>query len=216
MPSRRPLWLAAAALLLATPPTARAASFELDPDHSEVAFVARHMMISNVRGVFRQVQGAMVWDDKDITKSTVEVNISTSSLDTQTAKRDDHLRSADFLDAEKYPTITFKSTRVQRAGKGLKVTGDLTIRAVTRPVVLQVSPLAKPVLDPFGMTRTAAQATAKIRRKDFGLEWNKALESGGVLVGEEVTLQIDAEFIKKGVEPPAVPTGPSVPPPAAP
>ena len=203
--ANRVLW---AALMLVAP-MAQAASFELDPDHSEVSFLVRHMMMSNVRGVFRQVQGVVIWDDKDITKSTVEVNISASSIDTQTAKRDDHLRSPDFLDVEKYPTITFKSKRVQRAGKNLKVTGDLSIRAVTRPVVLEVSAPAKPVLDPFGMTRTAAQAKTKIRRKDFGLEWNKALETGGVLVGEEVTIQIDAEFIKKGAEPPAVPTAPT-------
>ncbi len=183
----------------------RAAVFELDPDHSEVGFSVRHMMMSNVRGQFRQVQSTLMWDDKDVSKSSVEVTMSVSSIDTQTAKRDDHLRSADFFDAEKFPTISFRSTKVQKAGRGYKVVGNLTIKDVTRPVTLTVEGPTKPVVDPFGMTRSGVHASGKIARKAFGLGWNKALETGGVMVGEDITLTIDAEYVKKSTEPPSAP-----------
>ena len=182
---------------------AQAAVFELDPDHSEVGFSVRHMMMSNVRGQFRQAHSTLTWDEKDVTKSSVEVSMAVSSVDTQTAKRDDHLRSPDFLDAEKFPTITFKSTKVSRAGKGFKVVGDLTIKEITKPVTLMVEGPTKPIKDPFGMTRSGVHATGKISRKVFGLVWNKTLETGGVLVGEDINLVIDAEFVMKGAEAPA-------------
>lgn len=182
---------------------AQAAVFELDPDHSEVGFSVRHMMMSNVRGQFRQAQSTLMWDEKDVAKSSVEMSMVVSSIDTQTAKRDDHLRSPDFLDAEKFPTITFKSTKVSKAGKGLKVVGNLTIREITKPVTLMVEGPTKPIKDPFGMTRSGVHATGKISRKAFGLVWNKSLETGGVLVGEDINIVIDAEFVMKATEAPA-------------
>ena len=189
----------AASLLTAMP--AFATPYDLDADHSEVGFSVKHMMISNVRGSFHQVMGMLDLDEKDASKSTLNVTVQVGSIDTRVQKRDDHLRSPDFLDATKFPTITFKSTKVVKAGKGLKVTGDLTIRDVTKPVTLAVTGPSKPVKDPFGMTRVAVNATGKINRKEFGLGWNKALETGGVLVGEDVEIEINAELVKKETAP---------------
>ncbi len=189
-------YLVCAASLLAAMP-AYATPYDLDADHSDVSFTVKHMMISNVRGSFHQVMGVLDLDDKDASKSTLNVTVQVGSIDTRVQKRDDHLRSPDFLDATKFPTITFKSTKVVKAGKGLKVSGDLTIRDVTKPVTLVVTGPSKPVKDPFGMTRVAVSATGKINRKDFGLGWNKNLETGGVLVGDDVAIEINAELVKK-------------------
>ena len=182
-------------VLAATP--AYATTYELDIDHSDVGFSVKHMMISNVRGSFRQVMGTLDLNEADVTKSTLNVTINVTSIDTHVQKRDDHLRSPDFFDATKYPNITFKSTKVQKAGKQLKVTGDLTIRDVTKPVTLLVTGPSKPTKDPFGMTRVAVNATGKLNRKDYGLGWNKALEAGGVMVGDDVAFEINAELVKK-------------------
>ncbi|MCC7384846.1 MAG: YceI family protein [Deltaproteobacteria bacterium] len=194
---RNLLVLGTLAGLALAPQLASASTWTTDPDHTEVGFSVRHMMISDVTGRFKTANATIQLDDKDATKSKVEVEVDVASIDTRNAKRDDHLRSADFFDAAKMPKMTFKSTSIKKAGKGFKVTGDLTIRGITKPVTLDVSTLTNTVKDPWGMNRRAAVATAKISRKDFGLNWNKALETGGVLVGDEVTITISTELIEK-------------------
>ncbi|GFO61077.1 polyisoprenoid-binding protein [Geomonas silvestris] len=186
----------AALALLALPVLATAATYNIDPEHSNTGFKVRHLMVSNVKGSFGKVQGSVVIDDQDLTKSTVSVSIDTASIDTGVAKRDNHLRSPDFLDVAKYPTMTFVSTKVAKNGSGLKVSGNLTLHGVTRPVVLDVEGLSAESKDPWGNLRRGASATAKIDRKDFGLVWNKMLETGGVAVGDEVHIMIEVEMIK--------------------
>jgi polyisoprenoid-binding protein YceI len=186
----------AAIALLALPSVAFASTWNIDPDHSSTGFKVRHLMVSNVKGVFGKVQGVVNVDDQDLTKSSVSVTIDTASIDTGVAKRDTHLRSPDFLDVAKYPTMTFVSTKVAKGGKGLKVTGNLTLHGVTRPVVLDVEGPSQESKDPKGNIRRGASATAKIDRKDFGLTWNKALETGGVVVSDEVAIDIEVEMIK--------------------
>jgi polyisoprenoid-binding protein YceI len=186
---------AAAWLLLAQP--ALASNWDIDESHSAVGFSVRHMMVSNTRGKFTKFTGALALDDKDVTKSTVNVDIDTASVDTSDAKRDDHLRGEDFFDAKKFPKLTFKSTKVEKSGEKLLVTGNLTIKSTTKPVVLTVESLTPEVKDAWGGIRKGATATTKINRKDFGLTWNKALEAGGVAVGEEIAIQIELELLKK-------------------
>jgi polyisoprenoid-binding protein YceI len=155
-------------------------------------------MVSNVKGQFDKHTGTVDINDKDITKSKVEVSIDTNSINTNVQKRDEHLRSADFFDVAKYPTMTFVSKKVEKAGKGkLKITGDLTLHGVTRQVVLDAEPLSKESKDPWGNIRRGTVATTKIDRKDFGLSWNKGLETGGVLVGDEITITLEIEMIRK-------------------
>jgi len=185
-----------AAFLIMAPAFAFASTWNIDPDHSSVGFKVRHLMISNVKGVFGKVAGVVNVDDKDITKSTVTATIDTTSLDTGVAKRDAHLKSPDFIDVAKYPTMTFVSTKVVANGKKLNVLGDLTLHGVTRPVVLEVEGPSAEVKDPMGNLRRGASATAKINRKDYGVSWNKVLEAGGVAVGDEVTINIEVELIK--------------------
>jgi polyisoprenoid-binding protein YceI len=181
---------------------AQAAPWEIDPSHSSAQFSVRHLMVSNVRGEFGKVSGTIDYNDKDPSKSRVEATIDVSSISTREPKRDEHLKSPDFFDVAKFPTITFKSKRVAAAGAGrLKVTGDLSIHGVTREVVLEVEGPAAETKDPWGNLRTGAQATTKINRKDFGLAWNKLLESGGVAVGEEVSITIDVEMTRKQDKP---------------
>jgi len=182
--------------LLIVPSLAAAAAWNIDPDHSSTGFKVRHLMVSNVKGTFGKVQGSVTIDDQDITKSSVNVTIDTASIDTGVAKRDTHLRSPDFLDVAKYPTMTFVSTKVAKNGNGLKVNGNLTLHGVTRPVVLDVHELSAESKDPWGNMRRGASATAKIDRKDYGLTWNKMLETGGVAVGDEVQIIIEVEMIK--------------------
>jgi polyisoprenoid-binding protein YceI len=187
----------AAALLFAIPATGFASTWNIDADHSNIGFKVRHLMVSNVKGSFGKVQGVVVVDDKDITKSRVSATIDTTSIDTGVAKRDAHLRSADFLEVEKFPTMTFVSTKVARDGADkLKVTGDLTLHGVTRSVVLDVEGPSGEIKDPMGNIRRGASASTKINRKDFGLNWNKAIEAGGVAVGDEVAISIEVELIK--------------------
>ena len=184
-------------IALALPALASAASWNIDPDHSSVGFKVRHLMVSNVRGSFDKHTGVIDINDKDITKSKVEVTIDTASINTNVRKRDEHLRSADFFDVAKYPTMTFVSKKVARAGKDkLEVTGDLTLHGITREVVLNVEGPSKESKDLYGNIRSGAAASTKINRKDFGLEWNKALETGGVAVGEEVAINLEIEMIK--------------------
>lgn len=186
----------ATAIAFAVPGTALASEYTIDPAHSNAMFSVKHMMVTTVRGEFEKVTGTLNLNEKDISKSTVNATIDASTIDTDEKKRDDHLRSPDFFDVQKYPTITFKSTKVQKAKGGLKVTGDLTIRDVTRPVVLEVEPLSKPMKDPMGNIKLGTTATTTIKREDFGLKWNRALESGGVLVGNDVKITLDLEFLQ--------------------
>ncbi len=183
---------------LSLPAMALASTWTIDPEHSNVGFKVRHLMVSNVKGNFEKFNGTVNIDDKDITKSKVEVSIDTNSINTNVQKRDDHLRSADFFDVAKYPAMTFVSKKVAKAGKDkLKVTGDLTLHGVTKQVVLDVEGPSKESKDPWGNIRKGATASTKINRKDFGLNWNKALETGGVVVGDEVTITLEIEIIRK-------------------
>ena len=160
-------------------------------------FKVKHMMISNVKGQFTRVTGLLSRDESDVTNSRVEASVEAASINTRDEQRDTHLKSADFLDAEKFPTLSFKSTRITRTGNGeLAVAGDLTIRGVTRNVVFTVEGPTPPARDPWRNTRLGLSATTKINRKDFGLTWNTALETGGVLVGDEVTITLDVQFVK--------------------
>lgn len=176
---------------------ARAGAWEIDGVHSAANFSVRHMMVSNVRGDFSKLTGTLNIDDKDITKSSVEATIDVNSINTREPKRDAHLKGPDFFDAAQFPTLTFKSKKVESLGSGkLKVTGDLTIHGVTKPAVFDVE-LSPEVKDPMGNLKRGATATTKINRKDFGLSWNKTLETGGVIIGEEVAIIIDVELAKK-------------------
>jgi polyisoprenoid-binding protein YceI len=181
---------------VATPQTTTT-TWKIDPIHSVAEFKVKHMMISNVKGRFSAVTGALNLDESDVTKSKVEATIDAASIDTRDAQRDAHLKSPDFLDVEQFPTLAFKSTSVKRAGDGeLKVAGELTIHGVTRNVVFDVEGPTAPGKDPWGNTRIGLSATTKINRKDFGLTWNAALETGGILVGDDVTLTLDVQFLK--------------------
>jgi polyisoprenoid-binding protein YceI len=181
------------AATLPTVPT----TWSLDPTHSSAEFKVKHMMISNVKGNFSKLSGTLTLDEVDLTKSQIEASIDAASLETRDAQRDGHLKSADFFDVEKFPTISFKSTSIRVAGEDeLAVSGDLTIRDVTRTVVFSVEGPTPATKDPWGNLRVAVSATTKISRKEFGLTWNAALEGGGILVGDEVTITLDAQFIK--------------------
>lgn len=171
------------------------AIWKLDPAHAHVEFAVRHLMISRVKGEFTDVEGTLQIDDDDVSTAKLEVEIGAASIDTRVEQRDDHLRSADFLDADEYPKLTYHSRKVERTGEDeLRVVGDLTIRDVTREVVLHVTERGR-AADPWGGQRAGFGATAKIDRKDFGLTWNQALETGGVLVGDEVQITLDAEWV---------------------
>ena len=182
---------------VATPEVTATTTWTIDPVHSNAEFKVRHMMISNVKGEFKGIKGALKLNDADLTQSAVEVSIDATTIDTGEAQRDGHLKTADFLDVEKFPTLTFKSTRVSKSKSGeVKVSGDLTIHGVTRNVELDVEGPSAPMKDPWGNSRIGLSATTRINRKDFGLTWNAALETGGILVGEEVNITLDVQFIK--------------------
>lgn len=172
------------------------AIWNLDPAHTHANFSARHMMVSTVRGGFDKVSGTVVFDPQNPAASSVEATIDVASINTGVADRDNHLRSADFLDVENHPTITFKSTNVKVTGDNTAdVTGDLTIRGTTRPVTLKVEFLGE-TMGMNGAPVAGFEAQTKINREDFGLTWNVALETGGVLVGKEIKLNIDAEVMR--------------------
>lgn len=172
-------------------------TYTIDPAHSSAHFKVRHMMISNVRGEFGKVAGSVHFDAARPEQSRVSAEIDVSSINTREPQRDAHLKSADFLDAENYPSIRFESRKVERAGPAAyRVAGDLTIRGVSREVVLTVNGPTPESRDPWGAMRSGAEATARISRKDFGLTWNQVLETGGVLVGDEVDINIDVELVK--------------------
>jgi polyisoprenoid-binding protein YceI len=184
---------ALAVLLFAAP--ALAVELQVDPAHSTATFAIKHMMVSTVHGNFGKVTGTINHDPKDPTKSVANIQIDPASLDTRVDKRDAHLKSADFFDVQKCPEMTFKSTKIEKAGeKKYKVTGDLTMHCTTKPVTLDVEGLNGPVKGPAGANLYAATATGKLSRKDFGLNWNKAIESGGVVVGDDVQLTVDLEL----------------------
>jgi polyisoprenoid-binding protein YceI len=173
-------------------------TWNIDPAHSAAEVKVKHMMISNVKGSFSGLSGVLTEHAADSTLSYVEAAVPVATVSTGDAQRDGHLKSADFFDAEKFPTLNFKSTRVDQKGGAYEVTGDLTIHGVTKPVTFAVDGPSAPGKDPWGNTRIGLSATAKINRKDFGLVWNAALETGGFLVGEEVSITLDMEFIETG------------------
>ena len=176
---------------------ANTSTWTIDPVHTVVEFKVKHMMISNVKGQFSNVTGALTLDEAALENSHVEGSIDAASLETRDAQRDAHLKSADFFDVEKFPALSFKSTKISliRAGE-LAIEGELTIRDITRKVLFDVEGPTPPARDPWGNTRVAVSATTKISRKDFGLTWNAALESGGILVGDEVTITLDVQFVR--------------------
>jgi len=172
-------------------------TWNLDPIHSHAEFKVRHLMISNVKGSFPKVAGVLALDEADPAKSSVEATIEVASIETRDAQRDGHLKSADFFDVEKFPTMTFKSTKVtvEGAGAGM-VEGELTIRDVTKTVVFDVEGPTPATKDPWGNLRVGVEATTKISRKEFGLTWSAPLEAGGVMIGDEVTITLEVEFVK--------------------
>jgi polyisoprenoid-binding protein YceI len=173
------------------------ATYKIDPAHSSAQFVVRHMMITNVRGLFNNLQGTVTWDDANPGATAIDAVIDASTINTHEAQRDAHLKSADFLDVEKYPTITFKSTGASGNGDGeVNVKGELTIHGVSKPIVLKVDGPTAEGKDPWGNLRIGASATTKIKRSEFGLTWNAALETGGFLVGDELKIEIEISLIK--------------------
>jgi polyisoprenoid-binding protein YceI len=182
---------------MATATQTATTTWNLDPVHSIAEFKVKHMMISNVKGQFTGISGVLDLDESDLDNSRVESTIDASSINTRDAQRDAHLKSADFFDVGQFPSLTFRSTRVKRAGDDeLVLTGHLTIRGVTHEVVFKVEGPTPPAKDPWGNTRIGLSATTKINRKDYGLTWNATLEAGGILVGEEVTITLDLQFVK--------------------
>ena len=181
---------------LAVPQTA-VSTWNIDPAHSVAEFKVKHMMISNVKGQFTGLKGALTFDETDITNSRVEATIDAASINTREPQRDAHLKSPDFFDVAKFPTLSFKSGRVIRVEDSeLGVAGELTIHGVTQHVVFAVEGPSAPAKDPWGNVRLGLSATTKINRKDFGLTWDAALETGGILVGDEVTITLDLQFVK--------------------
>jgi polyisoprenoid-binding protein YceI len=187
------------AAALSLPAAAATSTWQIDPNHSAAQFAVRHLGLSTVRGGFTKVSGTIQFDDKDVSKSSVEVTIDAASVDTRVPDRDKDLRSDRFFDAEKYPTLTFKSTKVEQVETGkLRVTGDLTIHGVTKQVVLDVEGPTAAVKDPWGNQRAAANASTKINRQDFGVKWNAKMDNGGWVVGDDVAITIDVEMVQKG------------------
>jgi polyisoprenoid-binding protein YceI len=170
-------------------------TWKIDPAHTQVEFAVKHMMITTVKGRFSEVTGEIQFDEGNLANSKVNIDINVASIDTREAQRDTHLRSADFFDVEKFPKITFRSTAILGAHDEFKLTGDLTIHGVTRRVTLDVTHAGRGK-DPWGGERIGFSATGKIKRGDFGLTWNAALETGGFLVGDEVKLSLDVEAVK--------------------
>lgn len=195
------LTLAAIALISCTAGLAATSTWKFDPIHTAAQFSVRHLTISTVRGAFSKVTGTVELDDQDVRKSKVDVSIDVSTVDTREPARDKDLRSDHFFDVEHFPTMTFKSTKVEQAGAGkLRVTGNLTIRGVTKEVVLDVDGPTAPIKDQYGNQRAAVNATTKINRQDFGVKWNATIDNGSVVVGDEVNINIDAEMTKQAAK----------------
>ena len=177
-----------------------ATTWTIDASHSHVEFSVKHLMIATVKGRFSGVAGSVRLDDADPSAAAVDVKIDVATIDTREAQRDAHLRSADFFDVEKYPYITFRATRIAgRQDREFKLSGDLTIHGVTRPVVLDVVEEGR-ARDPWGGERLGVTATTRVKRSDFGLTWNQALEAGGVVVGDRVDIEIELEVVKAAAE----------------
>jgi polyisoprenoid-binding protein YceI len=178
-------------------PTTAAQRFEIDPMHASAQFKVRHLMVSHVRGELGPISGIVELDLEDLARSSVRAEIDVKGLDTKNAQRDDHLRSPDFLDVANHPVITFASTAVKPAGVGaLKVTGDLTIRGVTRPVTLDVE-LSDEITDPWGNAKRGASGHTRLHRKDFGVSFNALMESGGLVVGDTVEVTLELELVRR-------------------
>jgi polyisoprenoid-binding protein YceI len=185
-------------VVIAAPLAASADTWQIDPVHTTVGFSVRHMTISTVRGQFNKVAGTITANDNDPATAVIEATIDTASIDTHSPDRDSDLKSANFLDVAKYPTMTFKSKKIEAAGPGkYNVVGDLTLHGVTKEVTLAVEATGAPIKDPWGNMRAGATATTTINRKDFGLTWNKMIEAGGAVVGDAVAVEIDVEAVKK-------------------
>jgi polyisoprenoid-binding protein YceI len=195
---RKTLLAAALSAVLTIPAAAATSTWQIDPAHTAAGFAVKHLMISTVRGQFKGITGTVTWDDQDVSKSSVDVTIDANTVDTSEPKRDQDLKSDKFFDVTKYPTITFKSKKVEATSAGkVKITGDLTIHGVTKEVVLDVEGPTPPVKDPWGNTRVAASASAKVNRQDYGVKWNANMDGGGVVVGDDVNITIDLEMTKK-------------------
>lgn len=172
------------------------ATYIIDPTHSAASFSIKHMMIAKVHGGFEKISGKLVYDSQNLSESYVEASIEVASINTRDAQRDAHLKSADFFDVEKFPTIEFKSSRIEKSGDGLAILGNLTIHGVTKEVKLEVEGPSEEIKDPWGNIKMGASGSTKIKRKDFGLSWNAALEAGGFLVGDDVNITLEVQFVK--------------------
>jgi polyisoprenoid-binding protein YceI len=197
MYSRRTLSVAATflAVIVLAGTSSAADKYDIDRSHSSIGFAVKHMVVTKVRGEFNEWTGTILYDDKDISRSSVEVSIKTASIDTKDAKRDQHLRGPDFFDAEKHPAITFKSKRIEKAENGFVAVGDLTMRGVTKEIGIPFE-LAGTVVDPYGNTRLGLSARTSLNRQDYGVSWSKKLDAGGLVVGDEVEIVIDVEAVK--------------------
>lgn len=195
---RRSMLVVTVGLVVGMPAFAGASTWDVDSAHTSAEFAVRHLMVSTVRGTLGKVTGTLNLDEQDVTKSSVEATVDATTIDTREPKRDGHLKSPDFFDVAKYPTITFKSKKVTvAADKKYQVTGDLTLHGVTKEVVLDVEGSPVGFKDPMGNMKLGGVAHTKLNRQDFGIKWNKALDGGGVVVGDDVDVTIDVELIKK-------------------
>ena len=185
------------AIAFLTASLAQASTWTADPAHSNIGFKVKHMMVSNVHGSFGKFEVTVNYDEKDVTKSSVNVTIDAASINTGVEQRDTHLKSPDFFDVAKFPQLTFISKRIEKAGESFNIIGALTIHGVTKEVALNVTELNPPLTDPWGGVRMGASASTRINRTDYGLVWNKAIETGGVVVGETVDILIEVELVKK-------------------
>jgi len=189
--------LAVLTLVLGLPALVQAETWNIDTAHSNAQFSVRHMMVSTVRGEFTKVTGSLDLNEKDITQSKVEAVIDATTVSTRNEARDKHLKSADFLDVANFPSITFKSTKIEKGSDGrLKMTGDLTLHGVTKSVVMDVDPLSSPIKDQRGNLRSGTSATTRINRKEFGVNFSATLDGGGMVVSDEVQITIDVEIVK--------------------
>jgi polyisoprenoid-binding protein YceI len=195
---------------LALPAAAAPVTYQIDASHSVAGFAVKHLMVSTVRGELGAISGTVVYDKDDVSKSTVEATIDVKAISTRDEKRDGHLKSPDFFDVAKYPTITFKSTKVEKAGDKLKVSGDLTMRGVTKPVVLDVeTPSAEVGMKAWGVLKAGTSATTKLNRKEYGISFSALADNGGAVVGDEVSVQLELELNRP--DPAAKPAAPAAP-----
>lgn len=187
--------LALAASLFTGQALAQSTEWAIDASHAYIGFSAPHMVVSEVEGQFKTFSGKVMLDEKDLTKSTVEFSADVASIDTDSADRDKHLKGPDFFDASKFPKIVFVSESIKKAGKGYKITGNLTMRGVTKKVTLDAT-ISQVVVNPWGKSVRAVKVTGKINRQDFGVSWNKSLDKGGMVVGDEITMNVKLELNK--------------------